>query len=246
MKGYQFFVVKDFPQFEVGQTLDNQIQTAIMGDVEEVNTSITLTQRNVYGVFDRYNIKTKVKHNDLIYVKGIRDGRRFELTVTEYLKAKEFCAYYDARHKIIFFQTSRLVAKSVIKALKTTRSPIKLSEMVVDFTKVKAICPEIETARVTNVNSRVKSATLTGKSIQNDPMYMRGLAGGDHSSVIISWPYDSIRHPVMVGSGGAIALVKNYSGSSSYELELVMHVYENLLSKTWMEKPKVRRGRRAP
>src|SRR4051812_2862892 len=120
MKGYQFYVVKDFPPFEQGQTLNNQVQTTILGEFEDVNTSITFTQKNMNGCFDRYSISTKVKYNDLIYVKTVQQGRRFELTLTEYLKPKDFSAYYDASQRTMFFQTSRKVARSVVPSLRTT------------------------------------------------------------------------------------------------------------------------------
>ncbi len=106
--------------------------------------------------------------------------------------------------------------------------------MVVDFDKVKGICPNFETVWVRNVNSRLKLVTLAGEQIQHDSFY-KNISKGAHSGIILSWPYDHAEHPILVTANGSIALVKNYN-SSLYELELVSDIYDKLLSKVWREK----------
>ncbi len=114
--------------------------------------------------------------------------------------------------------------------------------MVVDFDRVKAICPQLKTVWLRKVNSRLRQVTLSGEQLEKDEHY-KGMSKSDHSGVIINWEYDGIEHPILVTRTGSIALVKNYSKCAAYELELIMHVHDNLLSKAWVEKPARHRKR---
>ena len=243
MKGFQFFVVKRFPEMLVGQTIDNQIQACILSEMEDVNTSVSLIQEVATGSFCKIKIKSKVKHNDMIYVKTMLNGVRVSLELHEYLKAVEFNGYYDRANRVIFFQSSKKATKGVINNLKDTENTFEFVEMVVDFNKLKAICPNIKTVWIKNVNSRITQATLQGSRLQEEDLY-KDISSKEHSGVIIDWPFDHNEHPVLVTANGSIALVRTYL-TPSYELDLVTNIFDKLLSKIWSEKPSATRRRRS-
>lgn len=236
MKPFQFYVVRRFPALEASRTIRNQIQMTLSGEDEKVETSISLTKKDFHGPFSKLQIVTGVRHNTFGYLKTIVDNKRRTLTFTEFIQPVDFPAYYDEARNVILFQASKKVCRGLISNLRDGATGIDLVEMEVDFRQIFDICPEYLAAWFRDVSSRVKSAGVSGAQIQNDSIFKSMLKLGRMSSVIISWPHEDVHHPMVITSSGSVVLVKNYRKIPSLELQLVIDVYENLLSKVWRER----------
>ena len=75
-------------------------------------------------------------------------------------------------------------------------------------------------------------AGISGEQIQNDGLFK----AGELSNVTIPWLLDDVEHRIMITSTGAVVLVQDYKSNQGLELQIIVDVYDRLLSKVWDEK----------
>jgi hypothetical protein len=240
MKPYQFYTVGKFPKLAVGASVKNQVQLTFSGEGEDVETSLTLKDRTFEGTLALVRVKSEVKYETFGFIKTVVDNKRRKLDFTEYLQPVDFQAYYDEGKNIFIFQAPKKVCRGVLSNLRGNPCGVDLIEMVVDFAKVMDLCTEYQGAWFRGVSSHVRAAGLSGDQIQHDGLFKRLLKVGEHSNVTIPWLLDNAEHRVMVTSTGAIILIQDYKMNQGLELQVVVDVYDKLLSKVWIEK----KGRR--
>lgn len=236
MKPYQFYLVRSFPTLQVGQSVKNLIQMTFSGEGEDVETSLTLENQSFEGTLSLLRVQSQVKHETYGFIKTVIDSQRRKLDFTEYLQPVDFPSFYDQSRQIIIFQAPKKVCRGVVANLKAAPQPVALVEMVVDFTKVLALCSEYQGAWFRGISARVRAAGLSGEQIQDDALFKKLLKDGELSNVTIPWLLDGTEHRVMITASGAVVLVQDYKANQGLELQIATDVYDRLLSKVWEEK----------
>jgi|GEM_PF-2566629 len=236
MKPYQFYTVGKFPKLEVGTSVKNQVQLTFSGEGEDVETSLTLKDRTYEGTMALVRVKSEVKHETYGFIKTVVENKRRRLDFTEFLQPVDFPAYYDEGKEILVFQAPKKVCRGVLANLRGNPCGVELVEMVVDFAKIMDLCTEYQGAWFRGVSSRVRAAGISGEQIQHDGLFKKLLKDGELSNVTIPWLMDNVEHRLMITSTGAIVLVQDYRANQGLELQIIMDVYEKLLSKVWDEK----------
>lgn len=240
MKPYQFYTVGRFPKLAVGASVKNQVQMTFSGEGEDVETSLTLKDRTYEGTLALVRVKSEVKYETFGFIKKVVGNERRKIDFTEYLQPVDFPAYHDEGKNILIFQAPKKVCRGVLSNLRSNPCGVELVEMVVDFAKVMDLCSEYQGAWFRGVSSRVRAAGLSGDQIQHDGLFKKLLKDGELSNVTIPWMLENVEHRVMITSTGAVILVQDYRSNQGLELQIVVDVYDKLLSKVWAEK----KGRR--
>jgi hypothetical protein len=230
MKGFQFLGVERFPEIRPGKPFRNMIQLMMIGSLEAIETSITYVGQFASTRFVKFRVKTSIKHDELIYVKSIENGKRVMNAVTSYLKPEEFNAYYSDSEKVIVFNTPKAITRGLVTNLKRTEADrIEFSEFKVDLEQARLRCDELINANVKSPTSRVKSASIYGSQLQNDSLF-KAMSKGELSSITVNWTFDHCLHPIIISSGCGITPQKKYKNLESYQVELAVDIYDKLLS----------------
>jgi hypothetical protein len=233
MTPFQFYVAKRFPRMKAGENVVTQVQMTTTGEDEPVRTEITSVQPKYEQGLSLLQIKSEVRHEVLGYIKVIRqENKRERIDFHEYLEPVDFYAYHDHKRKIVMFQAPRVVCKGVFGNLAANSADVALQEMEVDFSLVLQECRQFLGAWFRRVSTRVNSAGLSGNQIQNDNLFRYLAKFGHLSNVTIPWVLSGVEHKVMITQRGSIVLVQNYK-DKAIELQLVLDVYDKLLSKVW-------------
>jgi hypothetical protein len=245
MKSFQFYSVDGFPKLLPGNSVEGAIQQ-VFGFVEESQpvTRLTLKKTNYSGSLDLLHIESEVVFNSHGYISREFDGERKRFDFMSYNHPVAFSAYYDSTKNVLILPQSKRITKPVYSNLNMLPS-VKLDEMVVDFQKVKKICGEdYRGAWFRGVSPQVSAAGLVGNRIQDDEYFQKLDRQGELSNVTVDWPFGGAPHRVMVTKGSAIVLQFDYRDNQDLELNLVIDVFDNLLSQTWSQKPKRRKSQK--
>lgn len=236
MKPFQFYVLKEMPDLQPGQSISNQVQLTFSGEEEDVRTTITMKSKQLENSFSLLHIVSGIRHKTFGYIKALINKERRRIDFAEYLQPVDFEAYIDEERKLMIFQAPKKVCRGVLSHLRARPCGIELAEMDVDFTKVMQQISEYLGAWFRQVSTRVQAAGLSGHQIQDDALFKSLSKIAALSNVTIPWPFEGVEHSVMVTSRAGVVLIQNYQGNAGLELRLVMDVYEKLLQNVWHER----------
>ncbi|MGL4462281.1 MAG: hypothetical protein ACRDD1_09275 [Planctomycetia bacterium] len=236
MKPYQFYRVKKFPKLQAQDFVVTQVQETFFGDGEDIETSVTMKSRTFEKSLDLLKIQSQVKHNVYGYIKTDVGAEKRKIEFFEYLQPVNFPAFLDEERKVMLFQSTKKVCRSVYANLKANQDRLEIAEMKVDFLKLQEQCKVYFSAWFRGISARVRAANLSGDQIQDDVLFRKFCRDGYLSNVTIPWVMDGHEHKIMVTSNSAIVLLQEFKANQSLELSIVMDVYDKLLSKIWHEK----------
>lgn len=236
MKPFQFYQVKKFPRLKPGESVSTVVQMTFFGEGEDVRTTITMEKPDFEGPLDLLRIKSEIKHETLGFIRTFIDSQRRKVDFREYLEPVDFPVYYATKKKLMLFQAPKKACRGVLSNLRANYCEVELVDMVVDFAKVLALCSEYQGAWFRGVSSHVRAAGIHGEQIQQDALFKKLLKDGQLSNVTVPWRIEDVEHRIMVTASGAIILVQDYKSNLGLELQIVMDVYERLLSQVWEEK----------
>ena len=241
MKPYQIFSCRRFPLDQIkkrGQMSNRTQMTLWGGEKEEIKTIIKLKNLSFEHdlihliISSALRIKTTgfVKH----YIEKIRNIEtvRFQ----EYFHPVSFSAYYYPPEQIILFQAKKDVCKEVGKFIRDNPDDFEEMELIerkVDFGKIELYVDEFFSTWFRGISPEVRSASLWGTNIQDDPYFKEFLKRGIIKNVVVPLEYENTEHRIMVTEHSAVVLVDDYRNLIPLELALVLEAKRNIVEKLW-------------
>lgn len=241
MKPYQIFTSRRFPleQLKKRGHMSNRTQMTLWGgEKEEIKTMIRLENASYeHGLIHLIvNSALRIKTNG--FVKHFVERTKNVETVRfkEYFHPVSFSAYYYPPEQIIIFQAPKDVCKEVGKFIRDNPldfENLELSERQVDFDKIELYVDEFFGTWFRGISAEVRSASLWGTNIQDDPYFKEFLKRGIIKNVVVPLVYEKAEHRIMVTEHSAVVLVDDYRNLISLELALVLEAKRNIVEKLW-------------
>jgi hypothetical protein len=239
MTAYQFFMVKDFPAFtRARKEISNQVQMTITGAPETIHTKITPLQTALIEKFEPLRIETGIKYEVFGYTYIPINGKLEKKDFSEYVRTVEFPAYLNRDLRVIILKANHKVAAGFLKNIRSANTGISLLNTQIDFNKVHELFPRYIAAWFKNLSPNLKSGALSGINIENTVQFKQFLKLGEISALGMDFSYEGQSQPFILGKHSAVSLYKPNKSGLVHEAKLIIRIFEQFVSKTWVERNK--------
>jgi hypothetical protein len=209
------------------------------GEHEEIETVIKLLTTEYDHGLVLLQIDSAIKVSTRGFVKtlveGLNNVRKVEFQ--QYFHPVSFFGYYIPSEELLIFQAPKDVCRGVSKQINSRTSHfenLRLIERRVDFSNISKYVSEFSGTWFRGISPEVRSASLAGENIQNDPFFQDFSTRGAINNITFPFIYSGAEHRIMVTERSAVVLVENYNDDLSLELGLVLDAKKKIVEKLWL------------
>lgn len=215
-KGYQYYEVDSFPEWDIGDTFKTEYQgSLLMGLVDEAPRTII----RAVGLADHQDFKRyHVKHETYQTLRG----RYRNEPITGYIAQEEFHIYYHPVAKIMFVDTARKLCREMVD---------RLEQSGIDFLVIPRNIDLIKLGNDLRANIRggwfgdlkvadVSTIGLFGSTVGESAEWGRYEQVGRLNVIDLEVEVRGQRHPVKIMSNRGIVLFESFPESDALGLLL--------------------------
>lgn len=130
-KGYQFFIVHEFPQLEIGELPIKTIQQQAL--LPEERENMPATEISAVGIADSPQfLKYFVRHESYLKVRG----RYMNQPITQIVAWHDFHIYMHHEKQIMFVDVARAISKEMVNRVSESRADFRVSESRIDLARL--------------------------------------------------------------------------------------------------------------
>lgn len=197
------------------------IQEKLFEDEGQAEIKISLSDKNYYQEFDRYNCHHDYKHRMF--------GKVFGKTFHYYFEPKDFYMYYQRHNKLALIQTKTEIALDYIKRL-TQSNHFDIKPVNINFVKMYPLITEITGGWIADLNQTyLKTAGYFGPNVNKSEEFKQAAQIGEVSSLQIKF-LSNFGEELYIGISkkGSIILYDTFERIED-EINVVMDVYNKLI-----------------
>jgi hypothetical protein len=209
------------------------------GEPEQIETIIKLLSSDYGHGLTLLQIEGAIRVSKHGFVKTLVEGLNCvkKIEFQEYFHPVRFLSYYVPSEELIIFQAPKEECREVAKQINGQSNHfenLRVIERKVDFSNISKYVSEFSGTWFRGISPEVRSASLSGSNIQNDPFFQDFSTRGIINNITFPFMYGSAEHRIMVTERSAVVLVEDYRDDLSLELELVLDAKKNIVEKLWV------------
>lgn len=212
-KGYQFYYVEQFPNWELGNKFETQHQESLFSDVDETPRTVVTT----VGLADNEQFrKYHVLHETYQKVRG----RYRNEPINGFIAQIEFHLYHQPKERILFVDTPRQYCKEMVDRLHNSNVGISVAHDEIDLIALGnhlrqnirgGWFGELKVADVSTIG-------IFGSTVGESQEWLRYEQIGKLKAIDVKLQINSMEIVVKIMANRGIVIYENYSEALALKL----------------------------
>jgi hypothetical protein len=212
-KGFQFYQVEKFPNWELGNKVETQHQESMFSDFDESPRTVITT----VGLADNEKFrKYHVLHETYQKVRG----RYKNEPINGFVAQLEFHLYYQPKEKIMFVDTQRQYCKEMVDRLHTSNIGIEVSHDEIDLIALgNHLRQNIRGGWFGDLKvADVSTIGIFGSTVGESQEWLRYEQIGKLKAIDVKLQINSMELVVKIMANRGIVIYENYSEALALKL----------------------------
>lgn len=208
-------------EFEFSPFILGERQLNIKGIPPDPQTKIMKARDRIdFEDFDKYIIEHEMEETAF--------GRTYDSSFSRYIRKEYINAYTSKNCKLFILSGKKRFVLDFCRISKN-KNDIDFIVLNIDMGLLLSKLPHVKGVWFRFQNGLVRASALMGSDLESTSDFQRFKNHGDISTLSFFYEYSNAQHPILVTSDGTVVLYNTYQ-EISYELELVLEIYKELLS----------------
>lgn len=220
-KGYQYYIVEEFPNWELGNKLETQHQESMFSDVDESPRTVVTT----VGLADNEQFrKYHVLHETYQKVRG----RYRNEPINGFIAQIEFHLYYHPRDKVLLVDTQRQYCNEMVDRLHSSNVGISVSHDEIDLIALgNHLRQNIRGGWFGDLKvADVSTIGIFGSTVGESQEWLRYEQIGKLKAIDVRLQINSMELVVKIMANRGIVIYENYS--EALALKLLLEIQREL------------------